>query len=175
MHVIGIPVSIASEPLVGNNSYADHLLLKILKEEKGLILGLNFKKDYCINKVLNLRTLPTIILKNEFKDSFEFLDMMRHPYRRKLKLHSAKFREVTTTESSCRKFTPEHLQLYLNIMKKTTTKLEVLSLDFFQNLPSNFILTTHSFRDIMLAWQICAIDNNNLFFFFGGINYDKRD
>lgn len=175
MNVIGIPVSIATEPVVGDKNNLDELLWDIIKLEKGLILGLNFMAEYCKEKVVNLRTLPTIVLDNTFLSLDQYYNKMRHNYRRKLKLHSNNFTNIKTVVTDCANFNKEHHDLYIKITNRTHTKLEELSLEFFKNLPDNFILTSHFNENEMLAWQICTRDNGNLFFFFGGMNYTLRD
>lgn len=175
MQVIGMPVSIATEPLVGNSRYAKDLLQMILKNEKGLILGINFKYDYLRHKVVNLRTLPTIFMDSSFDDFPSYVRLLRHPYRRKINKCISGFKEVLSVESDCGVFSQKHYAMYLNIMKKTTTRLEVLSYDFFRNLPSNFLLTTHYIDDVILAWHICTVSSGMLYFVFGGLNYEKRD
>ncbi len=175
MQIIGLPVSIAAEPLVGNRDYAEELLNRILSIEKGLILGINFKCDYLKKRVVNLRTLPTILFNSDFADIQSYKKALRHPYRRRINNAISKFNDVVSIKSSCSEFTHQHYAMYLDIIKRTTTKLEVLSYNFFKNLPSNFILNTHYNKETILAWNICEISSDILYFFFGGINYDKRD
>jgi hypothetical protein len=175
MSVIGLPVSIASPPIIGDINEAEYLLKEIIKQERGIILGLNFTDDYLNNIVVNLRALPTIVMKEKFNSYEDYLMSMRHSYRRKVKHDQIKFKDIRSTELGCNTFTNEHYLLYLEIMKRTKTKLEVLNLQFFQNLPGNFILTTHYHNNLMLAWQICTVDNETLYFFFGGMDYRYRD
>lgn len=175
MQVIGIPVSIAAPPFVGDEQYADYLLGYILKNEKGLILGINFLTDHCKNKVLNMRTLPTIVMKNPFSSMDEYKNAVRYPYRRRLVKHGLRFKDVNSQLSGCHEFTQMHYTLYLEIMKRSKTKLEILDFDFFHNLTKNFVLTTHYIQDKMLAWQICTLDQDQLYFLFGGLDYHCRD
>jgi hypothetical protein len=175
MQVIGIPLSIASVPFTGDPGQLNYLLSKILEVEKGLVLGLNFPKDYCSEKVTNMRMLPTIVMNTHFADYNSYLNKLRYPYRRRSNNHEKKFKEVKSIESSCFEFGPDHHKLYLEIMKKSKTKLEVLSLEFFKNLPDNFILTTHYIKTTMLAWQVCTKDKEKLYFMFGGMDYTYRD
>lgn len=175
MHVIGLPASIATTPIIGNPGEFQYLLNDLLQKEKGLILGLNMMEDYLVGKVINMRTLPTIILKIEFDNIESYENSLRHTYRRRLRRFREKFSNVRTETSDCSLFNQEHYRLYLEIMKRTRTKLEILGFDLFRNLPSNFILTTHYNEDNMLCWHITCHDGNVLFFFFGGMNYSLRD
>jgi hypothetical protein len=171
MKVIGIPASVATEPIIGNRDEFPFLLAEIVKLEKGLILGLNFTQDYLNGQVLNMRTLPTIVWRKNNADIHEYEKSLRHNYRRRIQRVRKKFSNVKSVESDCSVFSQEHYSLYLQIMNKTTTRLETLSLECFKNLPSNFGLTTYYANDIMLCWHIICKDEPALFFFFGGMNY----
>jgi hypothetical protein len=175
MHIIGLPASIAAPPVIGNQEEFQYLLNEILRKEKGLILGLNFLEDYLVGKVINMRTLPTVILKKGFDSIEDYENSMRHSYRRRLKRFREKFSDVRTETSGCSDFTREHYRLYMEIMKRTRTKLEILNAELFRNLPSNFELTTHYNESNMLCWYITCKDDNVLFFFFGGMDYSLRD
>ncbi len=175
MHVIGLPASIATPPIIGNPAEFKYLLEDILLKEKGLILGLNMMEDYLADRVVNIRTLPTIILKSGYDNMEHYENSLRHNYRRRLHQFRIKFSDVKTLTSDCSLFNQEHYKLYLEIMKRTKTKLEILSIDLFRNLPANFILTTHFKESSMLCWHITCKDGNIYFFFFGGMNYSLRD
>lgn len=175
MQVIGIPASVATPPLIGDPACFRYLFEEILKKEKGFILGLNMRDDYLRDKVLNMRTLPTIILKEKFSSIESYENALRYNYRRRIHNIRKKFRNVTVVSGSCSIFTGEHYRLYLEIMKRTRTKLETLSEDLFRNLPPKFILTTYYSGEKMLSWHITCVDGNGLFFFFGGLDYSLRD
>ena len=175
MKIVGMPISIATVPLIGEDSEFEYLLAEILKREKGLILGLNFTSRYLETKVINMRTLPTIVIFKSFDNYGEYLKELRHPYRRRIFRFGEKFQNVQTRITSCASFNEVHYKLYLDVMDKTRTKLETLSLMLFKNLPDNFILTTHYWNDTMLAWHICTCDRQTIFFFMGGMNYKFRD
>lgn len=175
MQVIGLPVSVATEPLVGDPAEFEFLLSEILLQEKGLVAGLNFTRHHINTVTLNLRTLPTILLKNKVPDMQGYERELRHPYRRRLHLMQQKFKGVRSESSGCSAFTERHYALYLQIMRKTRTKLETLSLDSFKYLPGNFLLTTYYHQDEMLCWHILCKDQGTLFFYFGGMNYTLRD
>lgn len=173
--IIGIPVSIANPPFIGDPAEIEYLLSEILKTEKGIILGLNFTEDYLRNKVLNLRTLPTILLNLESEDVESYEKSLRHPYRRSLHRNREKFRGVTSETTLCSEFNDEHYQLYLRIMKHSTTKLEILHADVFRYLPSEFELTTYSASGKMLFWHILCRDEQILYYFMCGMNYSERE
>jgi hypothetical protein len=175
MQVIGLPVSVATEPLVGDPDEFEYLLRQVLQRERGMVAGLNFMQHHINGITLNMRTLPTIIIKNIPADICQYEDSLRHPYRRRLHLVQQKFEGVRSATTSCVDFTETHYGLYLQIMKKTRTKLETLTLDSFRFLPENFLLTTFYHEEEMLCWHILCRDNGTLFFYFGGMNYALRD
>jgi hypothetical protein len=175
MNVIGLPVSVAASPLIGDTCEFQYLLDYLLKKEKGFILALNVKEDFLVDKVLNIRTLPTFILKLGFNNIESYENSLRHDYRRRLHKFKKNFINVRMKASDCSLFNEEHYRLYLEIMKRTKTKLETLRLDLFQNLPSNFVLTTYYNETRMLCWHITCNDGKTLFFFFGGMEYSLRD
>ena len=169
--VIGLPASVAAPPIIGETGEFEYLLSEILRSERGLILGINFMEDYLQNKVVNMRTLPTMVL-NLKQDNFtRYENSLRHDYRRRIHRIREKFQDVKAVSSGCIEFSERHYALYLQIMKKTTTKLETLSLDVFKYLPSNFVLTTYYSGNDMLCWHITCADTTTFFFFFGGMNY----
>ena len=134
VNIVGIPVSVASEPIAGDSVSIEKLFKHILREERGLLLGLNFTRDILNKGPIKLRTLPTIIFQNDFEDIKNYLERLRYPYRRKLKLSQRRFQGVCSKETLCTEFSTEHYELYTAIMGRTKTKLETLSKDFFQNL-----------------------------------------
>jgi len=173
--IIGLPISIATVPIIGESGEHEFLLEEIIKREKLLILGLNFTSPYLKKKVVNMRTLPTIVIESDF-DSYEaYLNGLRYPYRRRIIRFREKFEKVRSEVTPCSVFNRTHYKLYLDVMDSSTTKLETLSQELFENLPENFILITHYIEDTMLAWNICLHDRETLFFFMGGLNYEFRD
>ena len=176
MSVIGIPASVDSSGVFGEKEYLSHLIFNILEQEKGIILALNYAEKIEIPNIVQMETLPSLILNHTYSSFVEYLNQMRHHYRRKVLKATQHFDHVLTHISNCTNFTEEHYQLYLNIIERTKTKLETLSISFFQNLPANFQLT--DYRDCdgkMLSWHITCQYKEVYYFLFGGINYLLRD
>ena len=175
VQVIGLPVSVATPPIIGETDEYEYLLSELIKIESGLILGLNFLQDYLLGKALNMNTLPTVIFPVRY-DNLEVYNLsLRHQYRRRIRKAREKFSGVRAETSSCVAFTQKHYELYLAIIKKSTTKLEKLTYESFRQLPGKFQLTTYYSGDEMLCWHIICKDEKVLFFYFGGMNYELRD
>lgn len=176
MNVIGVAASVDSSGLIGNPDYFDRIINYITENEKGVILFLNYESAIKHNQLIQLNALPTIILKHNFTDFGSYLNDLRHPYRRRVVHAINMFEEVIKTSESCNVFTDEHYRLYLNVMARTKTRLEILSKDFFKNLPGNFILTSYYNKEKeLLIWHITCEFKNVYSFLFGGISYEKRD
>jgi hypothetical protein len=56
-------------------------------------------------------------------------------------------------------------------MQRTPSKLEVLSPDFFRNLPTPFTLTSCYLQGKLACWHTTCSDGDTLYFFFGGHDY----
>jgi hypothetical protein len=116
-------------------------------------------------------TLPTIVWRKKNSSILEYEKSLRHNYRRRIQRVRKEFAHVKSVESDCSDFSSGHYSLYLQIMTRTKTRLETLSLECFKNLPAHFRLTTYYANDTMLCWHIICSDDPMLFFFFGGMNY----
>jgi hypothetical protein len=81
------------------------------------------------------------------------------------------FDHTDEVRTKCNVFTEQHYRLYMQIMRQTKNKLETLSLDFFKQLPDHFYLTSYYHRSQLLCWHINCRDDEQLFFFFGGHDY----
>lgn len=176
MCIIGIPASVDSSGLIGSEEFYPVLISEILKSEKGIVLCLNFENKMNIPQLVFMDTLPTFIFHNRFETFNHYLTQMRSNHRRLVLRSMQLFQDVTTHKNKCDTFTEEHYQLYLNIMERTRTKLEILPFPFFKELPGNYILS--DYRDpngTILSWHITTSFNDIYAFLFGGIRYELRD
>lgn len=174
MTVIGLPASVSAPGVFGKSDEQQiQLVTEILQLEHGLILGLNFHPELRFGKAVHMNMLPSVGIDLGFEDFSEYKARLRAPYRRRVNRILEKFGAVKQVESSCGAYTDEHHQLYLQILKKTPSKLEVLKREFFANLPGEFTLTSYYHEDSLLCWHITASDNGTLFFFFGGHDYNR--
>ena len=172
MTVIGLPASVAAPGLLARHrEVAEALIRHILQQERGLILGLNLDPEIDTAPGINLRMLPSVAAELPGDGWEGYQQALRAPYRRRLRQALERFEGVQASETPCTAFSPKHHQLYLQIMRRTDSKLETLSSPFFQNLPDDFYLTTYYGDGQMLGWHICARDGGTLYFFFGGHDY----
>lgn len=172
MHVIGLPVSVATEPVIGSPKHYACLLEGIVGKENGLILGINFAQQHPLPfRARWTRTLPAVVMPLHASTFEAYLQSLRHPYRRRILNLQKRFAGVNKVTTNCRFFTPVHYDLYLQIMRRTKTKLETLSFESFCHLPENFRLNTYFAGNQMLCWHIVCRDSDTLIFYFGGMNY----
>jgi len=171
MQVIGVPATISPAGIFGKPVFVSILLNKILQKEKGLVLAMNLLPQIDCGPAVAMRTMPTIQFNNTFYSYRGYTDALRSDYRRRLMKGLSKFYKVETIIGNCDRFDDEYYELYLQVMKRTQTPLEVLSLDYFKNLPEGFLLTSYHYDKDILAWSITKVDGSVLYFFFGGNNY----
>lgn len=175
MRVIGLPISCDESGLLGDEYYVEVLLNEIFKAEKGIILSLNHEQKISNSKVVKMTSLPSMIFPVEQVDWDDYIYSLRHSYRRRILLALKKISNVQRTSQTCNYFTLDHYKQYLEVIKRSKTKLEVLEIDFFQNLPDSFKLNSFHDEDKLLYWNITVEDQNNYNFLFGGIDYSLRD
>ncbi|TXG38671.1 hypothetical protein [Seonamhaeicola maritimus] len=175
MTIIGIPVSVDAQGIIGAEEYCETILDYIMRQEHGIILCLNYDVPIEIKKIIEMQTLPSMIFNLKIPSWEAYLDTMRHNHRRRILKAQDKFSNVILKENLCAMFTTEHYNLYLDVLKVSKTKLEVLNFDFFINLPSEFKLHSFYSENKLLAWHISTSFNNIYYFLFGGINYELRD
>lgn len=175
MQVIGIPATISPPGMMGEAGYTKALLEHIYDQEKGLMLGMNLSPLIDCGPAVVMRTMPTIQLNLNFSTWQEYKDSLRADYRRKLMKTSSLFKDVETRKGNCSRFDETYYDLYIQILKRTSTPLETLSPAFFRNLPDDFLLTSYHYKEDILAWHITKPDGHVLYFFFGGTNYGLND
>jgi hypothetical protein len=174
--VIGIPASVDAAGVVGKDTASiNQLISHILKQEKGFILCLNYNALRTIEKIVKMRTLPTLIFEKKHDSYNDFLNNLKHLYRRRIVKAEQKMKTVEKRIEPCSCFTEEHYNQYLAILKRTKTKLETLSFDFFCNLPETYQLISLYHGNRLLVWHISTLDTTTYYFLFGGINYALRD
>lgn len=173
--IIGVPASVSCSGLIGEEKSVDLLLKEIFKMEKGLILGLNVRPDHQFDQVVSIESFATIVMSHNFETWQDYISALRSDYRRRLKQITSSMKDIVTEESGCSRYNEEMHALYLNILNKTESKLETLSLDFFKNLPDRFRLTTYAHNGRFITWHINLKDDDKLFFFFGGLDYEQNE
>ncbi len=174
MHIIGIPCSVSCSGLIGEQSFANQLADHIYNNEKGLILSLNLS-SLNSRKMARGPTLPAVILSRSFQNFDAYQNSLRAHYRRRMKKilnQSAKLKIETT---SCQTYNQEMHDLYLEVFKRSSGKLEKLSLDFFRNLPRNFVLRTFKAEHQLAGWSISLFAHGCQYFFMGGLDYQLNE
>lgn len=171
MNIVGIPCSVSGQGIFGKSSAVEALKKHICEAEKGLVVFLNLTEKPLESKNSSGKTLPTILLSNQFTDWKDYLASLRSNYRRRLKQINQENTALQFEKKPCAAFTPEMYNQYLEVYKRSSGKLEKLSFNFFQNLPSEFLLTVCYLNENTIGWNI-ALENKNIYYFFlGGIDY----
>jgi hypothetical protein len=171
MNIAGIPCSVSSGGIVGNPGYLQQLISYIEFAEKGMLLFLNLAYDLPEEKIVSGKTLPTIVITNNFGSWEDYLGAMRADYRRRVRQLSFPFSEIHRKQVPCSHFDNQMYDQYLGVLKRSKGKLEILSMEFFQKLPSNFNLTAFYRADKLIGWYISSILREKFYFFLGGVDY----
>ena len=96
---------------------------------------------------------------------------MRSNYRRRLKQINEPNSRLIFEKIPCSEFTTAMYQQYLSVFMRSNGKLEMLSFDFFKNLPEEFILKVCKIDEAIIGWNIALSSGNIYYFFLGGIDY----
>lgn len=172
MQVIGLPASVSAPGIFGRTKADTETLIHyILTREKGLILGLNLPPHLQLQQAIEMNMMPTVVMQQNFDSWNGYLSSLRSPYRRRANHILNAFKEADEERTGCNTFTEKHYSLYLQVMQHTKSKLETLSFDFFKHLPHQFYLTSYYHETELLCWHINCRDEEQLFFFFGGHDY----
>lgn len=175
MQVIGLPISNDENGLLGNAKNTEILLSEIFKQENGIVLCLNYQQSVINKNIIEMSSLPSMILRRAHEDWESYLQSLRHPYRRRILKALGKTQNIRSQSESCNAFTNDHYNQYLQVIHRSKTKLEVMGMKFFKNLPDTFKLDSFYDQEKLLYWHITAEDQNNYYFLFGGLDYELRD
>jgi hypothetical protein len=173
MQVIGIPTSISAPGLFGRPEAVSILLKHLLEAERGLILGLNLPPELDTRPGIQMDMLPTVELHHQFEQWQDYAPQLRAAYRRRVQQITRHWQDTQAIRTACSQFTYRHYQLYLDILRKSDSKLETLSYPFFKHLPERFYLTSYYHHRQLLSWHVNCEDRKHgrLYFFFGGHDY----
>lgn len=171
MNFVGVPCSVSSGGLIGREAYCAEMAGYIMREEKGMTVGLNLTHMLPGIDCACGNTLPVIVFENRFSTFEEYKSALRSDYKRRYKIIAGQFMGVRAEASGCDKFTVEMYGCYIDVLKRSKGKLETLSYDFFRNLPEPFELSAYYAGIKLLGWHITLKDLNKFYFFLGGINY----
>lgn len=174
MHIVGIPCSVSSSGIFGNNQAMDALKKHIFEVEKGFILVLNLEEKPVSGSNASGNTLPTVVLTNHFTDWQDYISSLRSNYRRRMIQINQPNTELRFEKKPCSEFTEEMHRQYLEVYQRSSGKLEKLSFDFFRHLPEDFKLTVCFKNEEVIGWNIALSSRNTYYFFLGGIDYQQN-
>lgn len=171
MHIVGIPCSVSSTGIFGDQQAIDALKKHICEVEKGFILVLNLEEKSPGSSFASGKTLPTVVLSNHYTEWQDYISSLRSNYRRRLNQINQPNKDLRFEKMCCSQFTEKMYQQYLEVYKRSSGKLEKLSFDFFKKLPSDFSLTVCFKNNDVIGWNIALSNRNIYYFFLGGIDY----
>ncbi len=174
MHIVGIPCSVSSQGIFGEKNKVKQLKEYILQSEKGFLLFLNLNEFPAENYIAKGKTLPTIVLKNQFDDWEHYVSSLRHAYRRRIKQLTEQNETLCFQKMKSNEFTELMYKQYLEVFYHSNDKLEKLTYVFFKNLPEEFILTVCLKNNVVLGWNLAVEDEKMYYFFLGGIDYEQN-
>lgn len=172
--ITGVPCSVSAQGIIGEKQYFTELIKYIQSQEKGFQLTLNIEGNIDIKNIINGRTLPTIWIKNNFKDWNNYKECFRSDYRRRFNKIRKSFLEIEQKRGRCSDFNADMYALYRQVLKKSKGKLETLNKEFFLNLPSAFSLTSYYKNEKIIGWYISTTCIPEYYFFLGGIDYSEN-
>jgi hypothetical protein len=174
MNIAGIPCSVSASGFIGRSDFLEQVIEQVKKLEKGFLVVLNLDFEPGIRDCMIGRTLPTIVLNNDFSSWDDYLITLRSDYRRRIRISAEHFKNAAKFKSNCTLFTEDMYQLYLDVLDHSKGKLEILSYMFFQELPEKFNLMAYYDQDKLLGWYISVFQENKFYFFLGGIDYNSN-
>lgn len=175
LSIIGLPVSVSPQGIVGDYTYFEALIHHVLDNEKGFVQIQNASADVRVKRMIAMRAMPGLELKLPGHAFEDYLSFMRSGYRRRVKQALHLGVHIRVEHGSCQRLTNEHYQLYIDVMNATNTRLETLSYESFKYMPAQFVLTTLYVQEGILAWHITCKEGIKLTYYFGGLNYALRD
>jgi hypothetical protein len=116
-----------------------------------------------------------LVLNHSCENWESYREKLTSRYKRRTRIVTEAFGSVDYRETTCSRFSLEHYNQYLAVMKRSTTKLETLGMDFFLNLPTSFVLGSYYAGEKLLCWHLTYPDAKRLYFLFNGMDYSLRD
>ena len=165
--IIGLPISICEKSYYGNGTEVSHMIHNI----KGLKIVLNADDDLRCKGL----TLSTFIFYNKFKNFDEYMDRMRHTYRRRVNKALMHRRMLIIRELNYNDFTAEHYSLYKSVMTRTDNPLEILDIEFFRRYDSRMYEFLDKETNRVLGFIQLKEIEDTLFFMFCGFKKEDNE
>jgi hypothetical protein len=171
MKIVGVPCSVSCSGIVGNYDQYALLLARIREQEKGLLLVLNLDQVPPLPSMVPARTLPTVLADQHFGSWTDYLETLRAPYRRRVRIIEERSAGLRREQLPCNAFDADMYAQYLEVFKRSKARLEKLELEFFRNLPPAFKLTALYHKTGLAGWYLTVSFRNGVYFFLGGVDY----
>lgn len=166
---IGIPCSVCA-PGFQLTKQGIPKFKRALQEISGGVLVLNSPTYPLFSVCAQGTTLPTCELDIHELDFASYLRQMRSHYRYKIRKSMNHFNEVRTTVlADNNQFNGTLYALYEQVYQRSRFKLEKLPMAFFQQFPGT--IAVFSSGDAILGFSQTILNNKELLFLFGGLDY----
>ncbi len=170
MQIVGVPCSQSSPGVVGAPAAAALLLEDLVRQERGLLIGLNLDRPLPVSDVQWGRTLPAVVLDRTLSGFDDYARQLRSSYRRRLQRLDHAWEGVVSERGPCSRFDRQMYGQYLDVFAASDAKLEKLPYEVFPNLPAGFSLTTHRLDGKLLGWHIGLARGDEYVFFLVGLD-----
>lgn len=161
MPIVGLPFSVSEKGYYGQGN----LVKSLMDHVKGLKIILNGDDDLNLPKAL---TLPTYIFENRFESFETYLMAMRSHYRYRIKKAQTRGNELEFNPISQIDFNYTHYSWYRDVYNHSSDQLELLSVAFFQQFPSEIVEIVLE-KHVVGFYQVVQRDEE-LVFIFGGFD-----
>ncbi len=144
--VIGLPASVDAAGIVGKDEKCTNdLISTVLKQEKGLLLCLNYNALDALEKIIKLQTLPTLLFEKRTDSWDDFLSSIKHNYRRRILKAEEKISAVERRVEPCSNFYTRALPSILGDSGANQDKIRNSVFRFFpkfaRDISANFSLS----------------------------------
>lgn len=121
------------------------------------------------------RQLVTVSQSLNHKSFDDYTRAMRSRYRNKLIARRRKWEDVEISSHDGQNFDTKEYGLYIDLLKNVKYPTEVMSYDFFREMPVPHIFLKAQHQNIALAWALLIPFGKELYMLFCGINRKHRN
>jgi hypothetical protein len=121
------------------------------------------------------RQLVTVSQSLNYESFEHYTKEMRSRYRNKLIVRRKKWKGIEISQHTGNDFDLNEYKLYYDLLKNVQYPTEVMSCEFFQEMPLPHLFIKAQRQDIVLAWALLIPFGKELYMLFCGINRKYRN